>query len=89
MADWVRTAGKDVGLNAKALFEDKATCINCHQADGREVAGVFPPLAGNRRVAEGDGSYVAKTIVHGRSGELTVRGHVFNAVMPPSGPGRA
>ena len=49
------------------------------------VPGVFPPLAGNRRVQEGDGSYVAKTIIRGRSGEIHVHGKVFNAIMPPVG----
>ena len=34
---------------------------------------------------EGDGSYVAKTIIHGRSGEISVHGKAFNAVMPPVG----
>jgi cytochrome c peroxidase len=85
MQDWVRPAVAGRGQDGKSLFEGMATCVNCHQADGRGVAGVFPPLAGNPRVVEGDGSYVARTIIHGRSGELTVHGRVFNAVMPPVG----
>jgi mono/diheme cytochrome c family protein len=85
MEDWVRPITAVAGLNGKALFEGKATCINCHQADGQGVPGVFPPLAGNPRVQEGDGSYVAHTIIHGRSGEISVHGKVFNAVMPPVG----
>jgi mono/diheme cytochrome c family protein len=36
-------------------------------------------------VQEGDGSYVAKTVIHGRGGEISVHGKVFNAVMPPVG----
>ena len=41
--------------------------------------------AGNSRVQEGDGSYVAETIIHGRSGKISVHGKVFNAIMPPVG----
>ena len=85
MEDWVRPITAVAGLDGKALFEGKATCVNCHQADGQGVPGVFPPLAGNPRVQEGDGSYVAKTIIHGRSGEISVHGKVFKAVMPPVG----
>jgi cytochrome c peroxidase len=85
MADWVRAADSGAGLDGKALFEGKATCVNCHQPDGQGVPGVFPPLAGNPHVAERDGSYVARTIIHGRGGELRVRNRIFNAVMPPIG----
>jgi cytochrome c peroxidase len=85
MEDWVRPVATTKTQDGKALFEGKATCINCHQADGRGVPGVFPPLAGNPRVLEGDGSYVARTIIHGRAGEISVNGKPFNAIMPPIG----
>lgn len=84
MAKWVRNAKADT-LDGKALFEGKGTCVNCHQANGQGIPGVFPPLAGNPRVAAGDGSYVVETIVQGRSGTLEVNGQTFNAVMPPVG----
>lgn len=85
MQDWVHPISTTGPQDGKALFEGKATCVNCHQADGKGVPGVFPPLAGNPRVVEGDGSFVAHTIIHGRSGEITVGDKVFNAVMPPIG----
>ncbi len=91
MQDWVtpapaRTAaGSGDAADGKALFEGKATCINCHQADGRGVPGVFPPLADNPHVTAGDGSYVARTILHGRSGKLQVGAAQFDATMPPIG----
>jgi cytochrome c peroxidase len=85
MEDWVRAVAPVAGGDGKALFEGKATCVNCHQADGQGVPGVFPPLAGNPRVQEGDGSYVARTVIHGRRGEIEVHGQTFNAVMPPVG----
>ncbi len=28
-----------------------ANCASCHQADGRGLAGAFPPLAGNPKVS--------------------------------------
>jgi cytochrome c peroxidase len=85
MQDWVRPVVAATGQGGKALFEGKATCVNCHQADGKGVPGVFPPLAGNPRIVEGDGSFVARTIIHGRTGEIVVGDKVFNAVMPPIG----
>ncbi len=85
MEDWVRPVNAAAGQDGKALFQGKATCINCHQADGKGVPGVFPPLASNPRVVEGDGSFVAQTIIHGRKGEITVHDKVFNAIMPPIG----
>lgn len=87
MAKWVRPVDGPPGtaLDGKALFEGKGTCVNCHQTDGRGIAGAFPPLAGNAHVSEGDGSYVARTILHGRDGELTIGDQTFNAVMPPIG----
>ena len=36
-------------------------------------------------MTEGDGSYVVKTILHGRSGELKLGKLSFNATMPPVG----
>jgi mono/diheme cytochrome c family protein len=85
MQDWVRPVATTAGLDGKSLFEGKATCVNCHQPDGQGVPGVFPPLAGNPRVQEGDGRYVAHTIIHGRSGEISIHGKQFNAIMPPIG----
>ncbi len=87
MADWVRPAdmAKTDMLDGKALFEGKATCVNCHQPTGLGIPGVFPPLSGNPHVTEGDGSYVAKTAIHGRSGSLQVKGNTYNATMPPIG----
>ncbi len=44
MEDWVRPVDVDTaaGINGKALFEGKATCVNCHQADGKGVPVCFP-----------------------------------------------
>ena len=87
MQDWVRAVKitNKEEAQGKTLFEGKATCINCHQKNGKGVPSVFPPLANNPHVTAGDGSYVVETILHGLSGELEVEGRVFNATMPPVG----
>lgn len=72
-------------LDGKKLYEGKGTCVNCHQATGLGILGAFPPLAGNKNIIDGDGSYVAKTILHGRTGELKINGHTFNSTMPAIG----
>lgn len=72
-------------LDGKMLFEGKGTCINCHQANGQGIPGVFPPLAGNPRVNSGDIAYLINTILRGRTGELEVNGKIFNSTMPPIG----
>lgn len=87
MQDWVTPAPAAAGqaIDGKALFEGKATCVNCHQASGQGVPGAFPPLAGNPHVTAGDGSYVARTILHGRTGALQIGDAHFDATMPPIG----
>jgi mono/diheme cytochrome c family protein len=58
-------------------------CLPCHQADGEGVPGQFPPLAGSEWViSEGHGRLV-RIILNGLQGPITVRGQVYNNVMPP------
>lgn len=61
-----------------------ATCAACHQADGKGMAGTFPPLAGAGGFY-GDGVNHARIIVHGLSGPIEVAGVAFNGSMPPQG----
>ena len=49
MEDWVRPVAAAEGLDGEALFNGKATCINCHQADGMGVPGGQFPRARRRR----------------------------------------
>src|SRR5690554_12961 len=56
-------------------------CQACHQADGNGMPRVFPPLAGNPHVS--DPEHIAKTVVHGLSGPLTVNNVDYNSAMPP------
>ena len=58
-----------------------ANCVACHQATGKGLPGVFPPLDGSEWVA-GDERTVANILLHGVSGDLTVMGNPFKGAMP-------
>lgn len=58
-----------------------AQCLACHQATGKGLPGVFPPLAGSEWV-QGKPSGVIQILLHGITGELTVEGTVYNGQMP-------
>ena len=76
----VVTATPAQKLRGKEVYE--ATCAACHQADGKGVAGVFPPLA-NSDFFQQRPYEMAHIVVNGRSGELVVNGEHYNGVMPP------
>lgn len=57
-------------------------CQACHQANGAGVGTAFPPLDGSEWVT-GDPETMVAIVLHGVSGELTVKGTVFNGQMPP------
>ncbi|HYN62147.1 MAG TPA: c-type cytochrome [Rubrivivax sp.] len=54
--DATRTAGA-------ALYLDH--CVACHQAGGRGMPGVFPPLAGNNVVVAADPADILKVVLNG------------------------
>jgi nitrite reductase (NO-forming) len=64
----------------KTLFA--GTCSTCHQADGKGLAGVFPPLAGSDFLMA-DVPRSIGVVLNGLSGPVTVNGTVYNSVMPP------
>ncbi len=57
-------------------------CFACHQADGKGLPGVFPPLAGSDYLLADTDRAIAITI-HGIQGEITVNGQKFNSIMTP------
>ena len=57
------------------------TCIACHQPTGLGIAPVFPPLAGSEWVAMSP-SIPVRNILHGMTGPVTVKGVVYNSMMP-------
>jgi nitrite reductase (NO-forming) len=58
------------------------TCSTCHQADGRGLEGVFPPLAKSDWFAK-ERLRVAMAILQGVEGRITVNGKEYNSTMPP------
>lgn len=59
-------------------------CVACHQAEGTGVPGAFPPLAGSEWVS-GDAEKLAKILLHGLTGPVTVKGQKFDSTMPAWG----
>ncbi|KWB64039.1 cytochrome C [Burkholderia ubonensis] len=59
-------------------------CASCHQATGAGLPGVFPPLAGSEWV-NGDPKRVARILLLGVTGKITVAGSTFNGSMPAFG----
>jgi nitrite reductase (NO-forming) len=64
-----------------ALF--KGTCSTCHQADGKGMTNVFPPLAGSDLLAKNPPERAIEIALNGLSGPVTVNGVTYNSVMPP------
>lgn len=65
--------------NGKQVFS--ANCVACHQASGKGLPGVFPPLDGSEWVT-GDERILANILLHGVTGEMTVAGNSFKGAMP-------
>jgi mono/diheme cytochrome c family protein len=58
-------------------------CSVCHQPTGQGLAGQFPPLAESEWVlAEGPGR-LARLVLNGIQGPITVKGQAYNGAMPP------
>ena len=65
--------------NGKQVFT--TNCAACHQATGKGLPGVFPPLDGSEWVV-GDERTVTNILLHGISGEITVAGNTYKGAMP-------
>ncbi|MFZ4765041.1 MAG: DUF7133 domain-containing protein, partial [Roseimicrobium sp.] len=63
-------------------------CLNCHQPSGGGLPGIYPSLIQSDWV-NGDPSVLAKIIIHGLTGTITVSGEPFTQLapipMPPMG----
>lgn len=58
-----------------------AQCVACHQATGLGLPSVFPPLDGSEWVT-GDERTLANILLHGITGQITVKGTAFTGAMP-------
>jgi len=59
-------------------------CQGCHQMTGMGQPGAIPPLAGSEWVTGGT-ERIARVLLHGLAGPVTVKGSSYNGVMPPQG----
>jgi mono/diheme cytochrome c family protein len=61
-----------------------SNCSGCHQRSGRGIAGGFPPLAGHapQVLAQKGRAYVARVLLFGLTGAVTVEGTPYNGSMP-------
>lgn len=57
-------------------------CSNCHQADGKGMSGLYPPLVGSALLT--DKSRLACIIKNGMSDTIMVNGKEFSRPMPPN-----
>lgn len=69
-------------VDGAAIFA--SSCASCHQASGKGLAGVFPPLDGSGWV-QAKAEVPVQILLHGISGEIKVGGTAYNSVMPPFG----
>jgi nitrite reductase (NO-forming) len=63
----------------KSIYE--GNCMSCHMDKGQGLEGVFPPLANTGRLE--DKQKLVRTVLEGTSGEITVKGVVYNMEMNP------
>lgn len=75
----VNTANPAGAADGKQLYA--AQCVACHQANGKGLAGVFPPLDGSEWVLGGE-RVVINILLHGIQGEISVAGVVYRGAMP-------
>lgn len=69
-------------IDGRQLFT--IACQACHQAGGQGLPGVFPPLASSEWV-QGDPATLARIVLHGVTGAITVAGVTYNGQMPAFG----
>ena len=70
------------GADGQQIFN--ANCVACHQPTGKGLPGVFPPLDGSEWV-NGNTHVLANIVLHGITGEISVRGQTFKGAMPAFG----
>lgn len=59
----------------------KAYCATCHQANGKGVSGMYPPLTANVYVENKDS--IIHVVLNGMQGKIEVDGEIYNNFMAP------
>ena len=62
----------------------QANCMACHQVTGQGMTGAFPPLAASDWVGK-DPNMLARIVIAGMQGPITVNGTQYNSIMAPLG----
>ena len=82
------SSGKGAAVKIDPLVLGKRNyeqvCITCHQATGKGVEGVYPPLAGSEWVS-GSEQRIVRIVLHGLRGPIKVKGQPFELDMPALG----
>lgn len=78
------TAGGDAAMIARGAELFGGRCAACHQATGKGLPGVAPPLDGSEWVT-GDPARTTRVILHGLTGPIEVAGQPWNGAMPAWG----
>jgi mono/diheme cytochrome c family protein len=73
-----KSAAMSVEEFGKRLYSN---CMSCHQANGRGLPPVYPPLR-NSEIVHGDPEVLVKILLHGLEGRIEVDGQTYNQVMP-------
>ena len=79
-ASAVPAAPKAFDMVAYGKKQFMSACVNCHQATGLGVPGVYPPLAGSE-IAQGDEQHLIRIVLFGLTGPVTVKGVTFPGVV--------
>ena len=77
----VASAGPTEAQMAAGTKAYEGICMACHQADGKGLAGAFPPLAGSDYLLA-DPDRAVRNVVNGLSGEVIINGQKYDSVMP-------
>jgi mono/diheme cytochrome c family protein len=68
------------GHPGKKVYD--SVCLACHMRNGTGVPGMHPPIA-ESEIVNGDPEKLIKIVLTGLSGEVEVKGNVYNNIMPP------
>lgn len=78
MAFCAQPSIKESMARGKGVFS--TYCLTCHQADGKGVMRLYPPLIGTQFVG-GDKKKLVGIVLNGLQGEIEVDGDTYNNVM--------
>ncbi len=74
-----KSDGDKIFLEGKEIYG--RTCVPCHQPNGAGVAGQFPPLAGSEWVLAPKADRLARIVLNGLQGPISVSGTDWNNAM--------